>query len=85
MVCDFKWDALGCHFDQIYNSISTAFKHPVTGENVFVVLDACHMLKLARNALASLGTMSLVPVTELLIELNGSSSTDFIWFKSKKG
>ena len=49
--------ALGCHFGHTYDSISTAFKHPVTGEDVFVVLDACHMLKLARNALAFLGTI----------------------------
>jgi hypothetical protein len=29
------------------------FKHPVTGDNVYIFLDACHMLKLMRNALAS--------------------------------
>jgi hypothetical protein len=48
---------LGCTFGDSYDSISTKFKHPVTGEDVFVILDACHMLKLARNALAFLGTI----------------------------
>jgi hypothetical protein len=36
----------------------TKFKHPVTAEDVFFILDACHMLKLARNTLAFLGTFS---------------------------
>ena len=30
---------------------SNQFPHPVTGEKVFVMMDACHMLKLARNML----------------------------------
>ena len=49
---------LGCSFGHTYDTILTKFKHPVTGEDVFVILDACHMLKLARNALAFLGTVS---------------------------
>ena len=49
---------LGCSFGYTYDTILTKFKHPVTGEDVFVILDACHMLKLARNALAFLGTFS---------------------------
>jgi hypothetical protein len=44
-------------FGDSHNSISAKFKHPVTGEDVFVILDACHMLKLARNALTFLGTI----------------------------
>ena len=48
---------LGCSFGNTYDSISPKFQHPITGEDVFVVLDACHMLKLARNALAFLGTI----------------------------
>lgn len=48
---------LGCRFGNTYDSISSKFQHPVTGEDVFVILDPCHMLKLARNALAFLGTI----------------------------
>lgn len=32
--------------------MKTNFKHPVTREDVYVLLDSCHMLKLARNLLA---------------------------------
>ena len=31
--------------------LQTSFSHPVTGEKVFVMMDACHMLKLTRNML----------------------------------
>ncbi|KAL0985636.1 hypothetical protein UPYG_G00159760 [Umbra pygmaea] len=31
--------------------LQTSFSNPVTGEKVFVMMDACHMLKLARNML----------------------------------
>lgn len=31
--------------------LKTYFPHPSTGENVFVMMDPCHMLKLARNIL----------------------------------
>ncbi len=37
--------------------MTTLIIHPTTGEEVFIVLDPCHMLKLARNALAHLGTI----------------------------
>ena len=47
--------ALGCQFGNTYDSIQSKFKHPVTGEDVFIILDACHMLKLARKAPAFLG------------------------------
>ncbi|KAG8175617.1 hypothetical protein JTE90_019429 [Oedothorax gibbosus] len=33
------------------------FPHPVTKEPVYVILDACHMLKLVRNCLASKGSL----------------------------
>lgn len=33
------------------------FKHPITLDNVYIFLDACHMLKLVRNCLASLGVI----------------------------
>ena len=51
---------LGCRFGYSYDTISTKFKHPVTDEDVqvFVILDACYMLKLAQNALAFIGTSS---------------------------
>ncbi len=32
------------------------FKHPSRNYNVYVILDPCHMLKLARNALASMSS-----------------------------
>ena len=45
---------LGCQFGTTYNSMVTKFKHPTTEEDVYAILDPCHMLKLARNALAKL-------------------------------
>ena len=36
----------------------TKFKHPTQDYFVHVILDPCHMLKLARNALATLSTFS---------------------------
>ena len=37
--------------------LQTFFPHPVTGERVFVMMDACHMLKLARNMLQACSPM----------------------------
>jgi hypothetical protein len=34
--------------------MTTSIIHPTTGEEVFIILDPCHMLKLARNALGPL-------------------------------
>ena len=45
---------LGCNFSTSYDSMVTKFKHPSRDHHVYVILDPCHMLKLARNALASL-------------------------------
>ena len=47
---------LGCIFGTTYDSMVTVFKHPSRNYNVYVILDPCHMLKLARNALASMGS-----------------------------
>ena len=50
------FEILGCSFCCTYNDMKTTFTHPTTGEEVYVILDPCHMLKLARNAMAHLGT-----------------------------
>jgi hypothetical protein len=48
------FEILGCTFVGTYNEIKSSFIHPTTGEEIFVILDPCHMLKLARNALGTL-------------------------------
>ncbi len=49
---------LGCILHRLtYQSMITKFPHPTLGSDVFIMLDPCHMLKLARNALASLGSI----------------------------
>jgi hypothetical protein len=48
------FEILGCNFAGTYNEIKSSFIHPTTGEEIFVILDPCHMLKLARNALGKL-------------------------------
>ena len=48
---------LGCKFGSSYDTIISKFKHPTAAEDVFVIADPCHMLKLSRNALAHLGTI----------------------------
>jgi hypothetical protein len=45
---------LGCKFTTSYESM--IFKHPTQNYLVYAILDPCHMLKLARNALAHLGS-----------------------------
>ena len=47
---------LGCTFGTTYETTVTKFKHPTQDYFVHVILDPCHMLKLARNALADLST-----------------------------
>lgn len=43
---------LGCQLKLTSSQpLRTYFAHPSTGEQVFVMMDACHMLKLARNML----------------------------------
>jgi hypothetical protein len=48
---------LGCKFTTSYESMITKFKHPTQNYFVYAILDPCHMLKLARNALAHLGSI----------------------------
>ena len=50
------FETLGCDFSGTYNDMKTSFSHPTTGENVYAICDPCHMLKLARNALADYGS-----------------------------
>lgn len=38
-----------------YSTLKTYFLHPNTQEEVFIMLDACHMIKLVRNALGHWG------------------------------
>ena len=45
---------LGCNFTTSFDSMLTKFKHPTENYYVYAVLDPCHMLKLARNALGLL-------------------------------
>lgn len=43
---------LGCQLKgNAHKPLRTFFEHPVTAERVFVLMDACHMFKLARNML----------------------------------
>lgn len=51
------FEILGCSFSGSYDEMTTSIIHPATEEEVYVILDPCHMLKLARNALAHLGTI----------------------------
>ena len=48
---------LGCLLGLTYESITAKFKHSTLNHDVFCILDPCHMLKLARNTLADLGSM----------------------------
>ena len=46
-------DRLGC---KISSKFDGSFKHPCREEgDIYIILDACHMIKLARNALADIG------------------------------
>lgn len=46
---------LGANLDA--STLKTSFPHPKTNEDVFILIDACHCLKLVRNILASKGSM----------------------------
>ena len=48
---------LGCIFTTSYESMVTKFKHPTENYYIYAILDPCHMLKLARNALAHIGSI----------------------------
>ena len=47
--------SLGCKFTDSFETMVTKFKHPTMDYYVYCTLDACHMIKLARNALGDLG------------------------------
>ena len=59
---------LGGNFTTSYDSMVTKFKHPTENYYVYGILDPCHMLKLARNALAHL--TSFVDEENKLIKWN---------------
>ena len=46
---------LGCSFTPNYDKMVVSFKHPTRPYNVYSILDACHMVKLARNTLGDYG------------------------------
>ena len=46
---------LGCVYDVTYDKFTVKFKHPTRDYHVYGTLDACHMLKNARNCLGDLG------------------------------
>lgn len=49
---------LGCCFDVNSAAISPRFKHAPSNRYMYVILDACHMLKLARNTFADKNNIS---------------------------
>ena len=48
---------LGCKFGPKYDNIKVSFPHPTRDQQVYAILDPCHMVKLARNALGDLGNL----------------------------
>jgi len=61
-------DRLGC---KIRSNFDGCFKHPCREERkIYISLDACHMIKLARNALADIGIIKDLN--------NGTIKWDFI-------
>ena len=50
------FNLLGCSLDPC--DPKPYFQHPTMGHNVYATLDICHMIKLARNALAEGGSFS---------------------------
>jgi hypothetical protein len=56
---------LGASFEDTSNLI-TSFPNPQSQENIFFYLDACHMLKLIRNCLASQGKLTHGDGNEIL-------------------
>lgn len=59
---------LGCEFDNAYQ-MKTSFEDPHSKNNIFVVFDACHMLKLVRNMLDAF---------KIITSLDGKISWQFI-------
>lgn len=62
-------NALGCHLKIDDAPLVTHFQHPTGMHRVYVLLDACHMLKLVRNILAS---------QSVLLTMNGEAKWEFI-------
>lgn len=63
---------LGCQL-KLNQPLKTYFVHPSSGENVFVIMDPCHMLKLARNMLQAYSSIVSPPGTvkwKYISELN---------------
>jgi hypothetical protein len=76
------FEILGCSINGSYDEMTTSIFHPTTDEDVFIILDPCHMLKLARNALAHLGT--IVDGEENVIRLGGITLRNFKSYKKWK-
>lgn len=49
---------LGCQLKLNIEPLKPYFAHPSTGELVFVIMDACHMLKLTRNMLQAYSSIN---------------------------
>lgn len=48
---------LGANLDVMSHDFQPFFKNPINNENIYVVLDPCHMAKVVRNTLASKGEL----------------------------
>lgn len=59
--------------------LKTFFAHPVLTERVFVMMDACHMLKLAQNVLQAYS-----PKASTAGQITWTYSTVFVWMMSKQ-
>lgn len=46
-------ELFGCHLRIDDHPLVTHFEHPLGGQNVYVILDGCHMIKLVRNHFAA--------------------------------
>lgn len=51
---------LDCNFKGSFDEIKTSFPCPTSREDVLIILDRCHTLKLARNSLAHLESIVYV-------------------------
>ena len=51
---------LGCSFTSNYDKMVMSFKHPTGPYTVYSILDACHMVKLARKTWVIMENSTLV-------------------------
>ena len=58
------FELLGCKFVNNYDDMVTSFQHPTTRDEVFAIVDHCHMLRLSWNALEAYG--SFLDLNEIL-------------------